>query len=168
MKKLTAILATFIISLGTVLFAQDYNAQEKFFIEYSQQQKATQDRLVLVNKKGNMAKLGEETINGLISGTLHYKTSVQGLKGIVTMTYDNYCDVDGWIFNGTITTKANMSADGTLGGIVSVTNKGSINYDKVIIKDGKAAGGTYGVTLPDGTKQDIKYELVFVACPDLK
>ena len=86
--------ATVILFAHTFIFygQSKYTPQEQFFIDYSIQQDLTQTRLVLMNKKGNLAKLGEETINGKISGTLHYKTSVKGLKGIVTLTYTNYSE----------------------------------------------------------------------------
>ena len=140
--------------------------EEDFFIDYTLKQKASQDRLVLLNKKGNMAKLGEEKIEGLISGSLHYKTKVKGLKGIVTLTYSNYSDEEGWIFDGQIITKANMAADGTLDGCVSVKNIGKVYYEKVILKDGKAGGGTYGIELEGGPKKEVDYKLYFTACPE--
>ena len=140
--------------------------EEDFFIDYTLKQKASQDRLVLLNKKGNMAKLGEEKIEGLISGSLHYKTTVKGLKGIVTLTYSNYSDEEGWIFDGQIITKANMSADGTLDGCVSVKDIGKVYYEKVILKDGKAGGGSYGIELEGGQKKEVDYKLYFTACPE--
>lgn len=168
MKRILAVI-TVLSALTAAVFAQKkYTPQEEFFIEYSIQQKGTQDRLDLVNREGNMAKLGEETINGLKSGTLHYKTNVKGLKGVVTMTYTNYCDVDGWVYNGTITTTANMAGNGTLAGVITVTGLGSITYDKVILKNSKAGDGTYGVKIPGHPFQDVSYELYFVACPDQK
>jgi len=84
------------------------------------------------------------------------------------MTYTNYSDVDGWVYNGTITTKANMAGNGSLSGLITVTGRGEIDYDNVELKDSKAGGGTYGVTIPGHPKQDVNYELYFVACPDQK
>lgn len=168
MKKSALFLISFLL-LTTASFAQTtYSEAENFFMEYSVQQDATQKRLVLMNKKGNMAKLGEETIEGLISGTLHYKTNVKGLKGVITLTYTNYSDVEGWVFNGTIITTANMSADGTLDGCIEVDGVGKVLYKNVILKDGKAGGGTYGVVLNGKEQEDVDYKLFFTACPDKK
>lgn len=162
--------ATVILFANTFIFygQSKYTPQEQFFIDYSIQQDLTQTRLVLMNKKGNLAKLGEETINGKISGTLHYKTSVKGLKGIVTLTYTNYSDVEGWIFNGIVITYANMSADGTLGGHMVAEGLGEVDYTDLILKDGKVAGGNYKVTVPGLPEQDVNYELFFFACPHVR
>lgn len=151
--------------VGFYAFSQNYTKCEEYFIEYTKKISATQDRLTLMNKKGYLSKLGTEQIQGLKSGTLTYKTKISVLKGIVTLTYENFCDEDGWIFNGTITTKANMSANGTLSGTIEVFDSGFVTYDFVILKDGNPGGGTYGVKLNDGKEQQVDYSLYFVARP---
>lgn len=165
MKKLS-VLFTVLLICSSIFAQTKYTPEEEFFMEYSRQQEATQQRLDLMNRKNNMQKLGEETIEGLISGTLHYKTQLKGMKCLITLTYTNYCDVEGWLFNGSVITFSNMYANGTLDGTVVAEGLGKVEYKNVILQDGKAGGGAYRVTLPKGTPQDVDYELFFVACPE--
>lgn len=118
-----------------------------------------------MNREGYLAKLGKEEISGLISGTLSYKTSIKGLSGIVTLTYDNYSDESGWIFNGEIIVKSNMAANGSFDGKITVTgtNPGIVYYEKVTMKSGAAAGGTYGIELSGRTRKEVDYSWFFKA-----
>lgn len=158
---------TLIVLLMTTAFAfaNPSISEEIFFLEFTKLVKQSQDKLVLMNKKSNLAKLGEEEINGKISGTLHYKTKLEGIGCTITMTYTDYCDVDGWILNGQIITKANMKANGTLDGIVSVSGNqtGKIYHEKVILKNGNAGGGTYGVELDGKERKEIDFVKFFEA-----
>lgn len=163
---------------------------ETFFALYNRHIKISHDRLTLMNKKSNLEKLGHEIIEGLTSGTLEYKTKLQGLSGLVTMTYVNYSDgntnatgsngthanssdglqktpdkpstLSDWIFDGTMITKANMAENGTMDGILKISGmyEGSIYFDKVIIKKARAGGGTYSVVQKGRDRHELSWELV--------
>lgn len=148
------------------VFAQNTpSAEEAYFVEYLTMLNKTQKRLDLMNRSGVLSKLGTEEIQGLISGTLTYKTSVKGLSGVVTLTYDNYCDEAGWVFNGEIIVKSNMLANGTFDGKITVTGvkPGTIYYDKAIMKSGAVADGTYGVELPGKRRTEVDFSWFFEA-----
>lgn len=121
-------------------------------------------RINLMKNKKNIDKLGKEDVIGLSSGILHYYTQLKGTSGVVTVEYDNYSDNTPVIFNGAIITKANIMASGTMSGELNITGMytGKINYDKVIIKDAKAAGGTYVITPLNQKSKDVDYTLSFV------
>lgn len=164
MKKIITI--TLLLLTAAFTFAKpSMTEEEQFFFDFTKIVKESQDRLVLMNKKSNMAKLGEEEINGKISGTLHYKTKLEGIGCTVTMTYTNFCDTDGWIFDGQIITKANMKANGTLEGIVTVSGEhnGKIYHENIILKNGTAGGGTYGVQLSGKERKEIDFVKFFEA-----
>lgn len=147
-------------------FAQSPATQEEeYAVLFFTKLNKTQKRLDLMNRDGYLTKLGKEEISGLISGTLSYKTSVKGLSGVVTLTYDNYCDESGWVFNGEIIVKSNMVANGSFDGKITVTgtNPGTVYYDKVTMKSGAAAGGTYGIELSGRTRKEVDYSWFFKA-----
>lgn len=147
------------------VYAQTATPEEEYLVQFFTRLNKTQKRLDLMNRDGYLSKLGSEQIDGLISGTLSYKTSVKGLSGIVTLTYTDYSDENGWIFNGQIIVKSNMLANGSFDGTITVkgTRPGTVYYDKVTMKSGAAAGGTYGVELPDGKRTEVDYSWYFKA-----
>lgn len=135
-----------------------YMKEERKTVESSQK------KLTLMHKPNNLDKVGSETINGDISGTLGYRAKVEGFGARITMPYTNYAD--SWInddkslgiyflFDGDTNTTSNMSANGNMDGIVTCRGMypGKVRYDKVQIKGGKAGGGTYGV-IRDGIDSD--------------
>lgn len=150
---------------GVSAQATSSTPEEAYFIQFLTELNKTQKRLDLMNRKGTLEKLGEEELNGLISGKVTYKTTIKGLSGIVTLTYENYCDDAGWVFNGQIIVKSNMAANGTFDGKISVSgsNPGTVYYDKVIMKSEKPAGGTYGVELSGKKRVEVDYSLYFKA-----
>lgn len=137
---------------------------ETLFVEFSRKVKISWDRLTLMNKKSNLDKLGQETINGMKNGTLSYKTKLSGLSGVVTMDYKNYSDDENWVFNNTILTKANMFGNGTMSGQIDVTGMYpcTVYYDKVIIKNSGTGGGTYGIKPAGNERKEMDYKLSFV------
>lgn len=146
------------------IFAQSANTPEQdFIVLFFTKLNKTQKRLDLMNRDGYLSKLGTEQIDGLISGTLSYQTSVKGLSGIVTITYDNYSDEAGWVFNGQLIVKSNMLANGAFDGKITAAGEhpGIVYYDKVTMKSGAAAGGTYGVELPGGKRTEVDYSWYF-------
>jgi len=131
--------------------------REQWFKEYNKTIMSSQAKLTLMHKSGNTAKLGTETINGDISGTLYYNAAVSGVSGVVTMLYTDYADTyinddeDEDIYfclNGNTNTKAGMDTNGNMYGTTQVTGMypGTAVYDHLEIKKGAAGGGYYLVT----------------------
>lgn len=125
--------------------------------EYIKTTLNSQKKLTLMHKSGNTEKLGTESAQGAISGSLSYDASIAGLGGRVIMHYTNYADF--YIMNdkslgvyflldGNTNTSASMDTNGTMDGTVTVQGMypGSVVYDGIKIKGGAAGGGTYGVT----------------------
>lgn len=142
---------------------------EIYFMLYNKMITFSHNKLVLMNKKKTLDKLGSETIDGNLSGSLAYKTSVKGLSGVVTMDYVNYSDNSDWIIDGSMNTKANMSANGTMYGTIEIKGMypGKIYYDNVIITDGKAGGGTYDVQPFGLDLKKLDYQITFINIDDL-
>lgn len=133
---------------------------DQYMREYNKTIKQSQKKLTLMHKSGSTAKLGSETINGDIGGTLYYNASVQGLGGRVIMKYTDYADYYissdsalGYYFfvNGNTNTTASMDASGTMDGTVTCTGMypGTVGYDNIKIIGGAANGGYY-VIHPEG------------------
>lgn len=125
--------------------------------EYIKTTLNSQKKLTLMHKSGNTAKLGQETAQGSISGTLNYDAHISGVSGRVIMEYKNYADyyiMDDkslgvyFLLNGNTNTSAGMDTNGTMDGTVTILGMypGSVSYDNIKIKGGAAGGGTYGVT----------------------
>lgn len=140
--------------------ARGYGAitAEQWFREYNKTTVHSQTKLTYMHKKPDTAKLGDETINGDISGTLEYHAKMAGLGARITMPYKNYADfyISGtqeeyFILNGNTNTTSNMSANGNMDGTVTCTGMypGSAGYDAIEIKGGGAGGGYYAVTTKD-------------------
>ena len=121
----------------------------------------TQEKLTYMHKKGNLEKVGTETVNGDISGTLFYDVKIKGMGAVVTLRYTNFCDEEGWVYDGEILTYSNMSQDGHFTGTIKVTGTypAEICYDKVIMKNGAPGDGFYTVSFPNqpGTPAQVDY-----------
>ena len=163
MKKLFAfILSSFLFCF---LFAETPSAEDcalTFFKKLNE----TQTRLTYLNKKSSLGKVGTETLNGLVSGTVFYDVKIKGAGALVTMRYTNYCDEAGWIFDGEILTNSNMSQNGTFSGTVKMkTPEGSdtpdleLCYDNVQLVKGEPGSGYYLVTLPDSNPEKVDYTI---------
>lgn len=129
---------------------------------YNESSLSSHKKLTLMHKRSNLAKLGREKVYGDISGSCEYWARVRGFKGVVTIVYKNYCDIDGWVLNGECNTKANIRANGKMYGCMKVTGvqPGSIYYDNIIIKKGTSAGGTYGVQVQGGERKELEYNVL--------
>lgn len=134
--------------------------RDQWFREYNKTVKRSQVKLTLMHKANDMDKLGSETINGDLTGTLSYKAAIAGLGAEITMHYENYSDfyIDnnpafGQYFNitGNTDTTSNMSANGNMHGTVICKGMypGYAIYDKLQIKSGAAGGGSYVVQTTD-------------------
>ena len=161
MKKIFTILISSL--LFSLLFAESPSAEEAA-ITFFKKLNETQTRLTYLNKKSALAKVGTETVNGLISGTVFYDVKIKGAGGLVTMRYTNYCDQAGWIFDGEIITNSNMSQNGTFTGTVKMKTPDGSNtpdlevcYDNVLLKKGGPGAGYYLVTLPGSAPAKVDY-----------
>ena len=105
-------------------------------------------------KKGNAKNFRDKKI--IILGWTFY-TKFDLLK------YENYCDEEGWIFNGEIITKANIAGNGTFEGCIEVSGlySAKIYYDNVKLADSIPSEGTYGVEIKDSARAEVPYTLYF-------
>ena len=164
MKRLISF--TFIFLLLSVAFAQPAGSAEDYALTFFKKLNQTQSKLTYMNKKGSLAKVGTETVNGDISGTIFYDVKIKGAGAVVTLRYTNYSDEAGWIFDGEIITKSNMAQNGTFSGIVKMTSPYAdicpsleICYDNVLLVKGTPGGGYYLLTLPDPPPAQIDYSV---------
>lgn len=157
MKKIITLIFGFL--LFAVMFAEPSQRAEDYALTFFKKFNETQKKLTYMNKAGSMEKMGTETVNGNISGTIFYDVKLKGLGAVVTLRYTNYCDEEGWIFDGEILTHSNMAQNGTFEGTIKVIGEapGEISYDKVILKKGQPGGGNYLVTTPDFKNEEASY-----------
>lgn len=163
---------------------------EQFLKEFNKQIKSSQKKMTYMHKGGTSA-LGSETKYGNYSGSLSYRAVLDGLGARITMPYSNYCDalIDNYfmfkggnleknepsnyfeapndirgymIFNGNTNTSANMSSNGTMDGIVTVTGmyKGSVKFDNIVVRGGVAGGGHYPVDVDGFGNRNIPYNVI--------
>ncbi|MGP1586830.1 MAG: hypothetical protein ACTTHG_00630 [Treponemataceae bacterium] len=137
----------------------------QYFREFNKTIKRSQKKLTLMHKSGNTEKLGSETKNGDLSGTIGYNAVISGLGAEITMPYKNYADFEipymennfenkmyVFFLNGSSDTSANMSSNGNMHGSITATNcmyPGVVCYDEIRIISGVAGAGNYVVT-PSG------------------
>ena len=121
---------------------------DAWYGEYNENIARSQSKLTLMHKSNNLDKVGSETKEGDVSGTLSYTAKVQGLGAEITMPYTNYMDyfigddaalgVE-FVLNGNTNTTSNMSANGNMHGTVNcygyyLNLKGSVPgtlFDKI-------------------------------------
>ncbi|MDR0455580.1 MAG: hypothetical protein LBH20_02700, partial [Treponema sp.] len=132
----------------------------QYMLEYNKTMKAALKKLTYMYKSGSTDKLGTETKNGVISGTIYYDAAISGLGARIIIKLTNYAEfhIDNaqengvyFTLNGNSNTSANMSSNGTMDGTVTCTGMypGRVYYDRIEIKGGAAGGGTYGIE-PEG------------------
>ncbi|GHV71389.1 hypothetical protein AGMMS49928_22920 [Spirochaetia bacterium] len=131
----------------------------QYMIEFSKTMNSALKKLTLMHKPGSTEKLGNETKNGSIGGTIKYNAALDGLGARIIIRLDNYADFyiesdsSGGVYftlTGNSNTSANMSSNGSMDGNVRCEGMypGSVYYDRIEINGGAAGGGTYGI-LPD-------------------
>lgn len=172
MKKYFCILLTFLFIAGfSHLFAAPNGLSQKeieaYTLTFFKKLNNTQTKLTYMNKKSPLAKVGTETVKGKISGTIFYDVQIKGAGAVVTLRYTNYCDEDGWIFDGEILTRSNMAQNGTFSGTIKVTcpansetyqiSQAEISYDNVLLVKGMPGDGYYLVTIPDSRPWKVDY-----------
>ena len=177
MKKYFSILVIFIFFAGfSNLFAApdglSQKAADDYALTFFKKLNETQTKLTYMNKKGSLAKVGTETVNGDISGTVFYDVQIKGAGAVVTLRYTNYCDEDGWIFDGEILTHSNMAQNGTFSGIIKVKSpeipgvseanqiiQAEISYDNVLLVKGMPGDGYYLVSIPNTPPRKVDYSV---------
>lgn len=123
---------------------------------YNESISASHHKLTLMNKRYALSKLGKETIEGDMMGEVFYHARVRGFGGVVTLSYRDFEEYNGWVLRGNTDVKANIWANGKMLKTVQCVGMypGSVNYDHIKIKKGKAKGGYYTVSrygFPDAT-----------------
>ena len=159
MKKIVLIIFSLLFVSG--IFAQNFISPDEYALTFFKKLNETQTKLTYMNKAGSLEKIGTETVNGKISGTLFYDVKIKGTGAEVTLRYTNYCDEPGWIFDGEIITHSNMVQNGSFEGTINISGNapGQINYDKVKMKKGKPAEGNYIVTTKDFKNAQVEYKV---------
>lgn len=160
MKKLPGLfICLFLISLT---YAQEtFTSPEDYALEFFKHLNQTQTKLTYMNKESAMAKVGTETVQGDISGSLFYNVKIKGLGAEVTLRYTNYCDEEGWTFDGEIITHSSMAQNGRFEGCVRVSGiaPGQIIYDEVKLVKGNPGDGNYIVESAENGKFKVSYEI---------
>jgi hypothetical protein len=149
---------TFFLTQGLIAQGSTSSADDYAFT-FFKKLNDTQTKLTYMNKSGSLEKIGTETVNGNISGTLFYGVKIKGAGAEVTLRYTNYCDEAGWIFDGEILTRSNMMQNGTFTGTIKVKGDfpGEVCYDKVIMKKGMPASGKYLVRVSNASPAEVDY-----------
>lgn len=158
MKKiLSLIILTFIVAFA---FAQNSSLTDmQYFTKYIEELDKTQKLLTYMNKKSSLAKMGTETINGSISGTLFYTVKLKGTNAEVVLRYTNFSCEKGWTFDGEIIVTSSMAQNGTYEGSITVTGDYPVQifYDDLIMKKGKLDDGNFYLQRPNCEKVAIPF-----------
>ena len=163
MKKFISVI--FGVLLAASIFAQaepaqiTYKSADEYALAFFKKFNDTQKGLTYMNKSSSLEKVGTETINGKISGTLFYDVKIKGMGAEVTLRYTNFSDEPGWIYNGEVITHSNLAQNGTFRGMITVKGiaPGQIIFDNVTMKKGKPASGNYIVTMQGFPKAEVPY-----------
>ena len=163
MKNISKLVFGFL--LVSAFFVQSLAAQSstlsanEYALTFFKKFNETQKNLTYMNKSSSLEKVGTETINGKISGTLYYDVKIKGMGAEVTLRYTNYSDESGWFFNGEVITHSNLAQNGTFSGIINVKGDapGQIIFDNVVMKKGNPASGNYLVTMAGSPQAEVPY-----------
>ena len=144
----------------------------QYLLEYNKTMNAALKKLTYMHKPGSTEKLGTETKNGTLGGTIYYNAAISGLGARIIIRLTSYAEFyienerDNGVYftlSGESNTSANMSSNGTMDGTVTCSGMypGKVYYDRIEIKGGAAGGGTYGV-LPDGgfSRVEVPYTVL--------
>jgi hypothetical protein len=144
-------------------------SHEQYLLEYDKTVKSSHKKLTYMHRKAAISKLGSETKNGTLGGSIAYRARIAGLGARVTIRYENYADFfieDGqglyFLLTGDCNTTASMDQSGTMDGTMIITGMypGKIFYDRIVIKKAAAADGTYGVEPAGFPRREINWKLV--------
>lgn len=114
-------------------------------------------------KKTGMDMLGTETVYDLVgNGNCYYNAGYDLWSGTATViiTFTNFCDIM-LTMNGTVTTVANSSQNGTITGTLTSSGiyPGTVVFN-LTLTGGTASGGSYRVTQTGGSETTIPYDYV--------
>lgn len=146
---------------------------DQYMREYNKTIKRSQKKLTLMHVTDDMKKLGTETKNGDIRGTISYDASIAGLGASIVMHYEDYADFyvesdnpsSGFYFHitGNTDTSASMDRSGKMSGTVICHDDGmypgKVEYDYIQIKGGNAGGGKYVITPKGFAPGDVEYKV---------
>ena len=137
--------------------------KKDFFVLFNHKINESYNKINLLNKKPNIAKLGKEEVVGNISGKVFYHAKISGLGGLVSIRYENYCDEEGWIFNGEIITHGKITGNGNFDGKVEISGlyKATVYFEKAILGNNLPSGGTYGVSFNGESRIEVPYQAYF-------
>ena len=166
MKKKIVLFFLMITCLFSLFANENKNEtinEKDFFILFNHKINESYKKINLLNKKPNIAKLGKEEVVGNISGKVLYHAKISGLGGIVTIRYENYCDEEGWIFNGEIITRGKITGNGNFDGKVEISGlyNATVYFDKAILGNNLPSAGTYGVSLNGNSRIEVSYLAYF-------
>lgn len=162
MKK-KVVLSILMFVLISSLFASETMNHKDFFVLFNHKIGESYKRIELLNKKSNLAKLGKEEVIGKISGKINYQAKISGLGGLVTIRYENFCDEEGWVFNGEIITRGKITGNGNFDGKVDVSGlyNVSVYFDKVLLGNNLPCEGSYGVAFAGESRLEVPYQAYF-------
>ena len=162
MKK-KVFLSVLILALIPTFFGFKSMNHKEFFVLFNHKIGESYKRIELLNKKSNLAKLGKEEVAGKISGKIYYHAKISGFGGLVTIRYENFCDEEGWVFNGEIITKANIKGNGNFDGKVDVSGlyNATVYFDKVKLENNLPSEGSYGVAFAGESREEVPYHAYF-------
>ena len=166
MKKKIVLFFLMIICLLSLFANENKNEtinEKDFFILFNHKINESYKKINLLNKKPNIAKLGKEEVAGNISGKVFYHAKISGLGEIVSIRYENYCDEEGWIFNGEIITRGKITGNGNFDGKVEISGlyNATVYFDKAILGNNLPSAGTYGVSFNGENRIEVPYQAYF-------
>ncbi len=132
---------------------------ESFYVFFNTSLSKSYKKMTLMNKAKAISKLGKEESRGDKSGTFTYSAKVKGIGGHAVMTYNNYSDDNIVSFSGEMITDADMFSSGTMDGVMTMSGmyNGKIFFSDIIVKEGKAAAGSYGIEPAGSSRKNISY-----------
>ena len=142
----------------------------QYLLEYDKTVKSSHQRLTLMHRPRALSKLGAETQNGAISGSVSYAARIAGLGARVIIRYEHYADFYSagepalgpcWTISGEMNTSASLNQSGRMDGTIEIGGMypGKVFYDNILIKDGGSAGGTYGVEPAGFPRAELSWTL---------
>lgn len=142
---------------GNDLAGCDELPVQDFFEIFVVKLNESQKNLAYAHKKSAIARVGTETINGEISGTLFYTVKIKGFGASVIMRYTNFSVEEGWTFDGELHITSDINQNGAYAGTITVTGKfpATVCYDDIKMKSGFPASGDYLIQRGDKLEKVI-------------
>lgn len=137
-------------------------SQDVYMNVYNKNIVSSHSKLTLMFKRIALQKLGKESAQGTLTGSLSYHAKIKGFHGEVIIRYDNYSDDKLWILEGNTNIRANIFANGKMYGTVECAGcyPGKVSYDDIIIRFGSAAKGSYKVEPAGFPPADVGWDML--------